>query len=179
MSSIRPAIIGVGNMLMGDDGVGPAAIGLLRDRGLDARADLIDAGLAFSETLCDLEPDRPIVILDAVRGGGRPGCLYRIDVDDLDPSAASMGAAMSLHEASVLPALRMEALTGREFNDVTIFGIQPGHLDWGMELSGPVAEAMEKLVRAVCRHLDEHEALLLPGLDSPRSACVAGRSENR
>ena len=141
-----PAIVGVGNTLMGDDGVGPAAIAELRRRGVGRRAELIDAGLAFSEVLCDLEPSQPLIVIDAVRGRGRPGTVYQLRLDEL---AAEAGAPVSLHEVSVLPALRMEALAGRNFADVTVLGVEPAELAWGEGLSDGMADAMEELIRAV------------------------------
>ena len=162
MSDRRPAIVGVGNVLMGDDGVGPAALDALRRAGAGDRAELIDAGLAFSEVLCDLTPEKPMIVVDAVRGQGEPGSIYRLTPADLDPETGAMTAAMSLHEVNVLPALRMEALAGRRFHNVTIYGVEPGKLDWGEGLSGPVAEAVEKLVEIVCRHLDEFAAVPAP-----------------
>jgi len=143
---------------MGDDGVGPAAIEHLRAEGFDQRAELWEAGLAFSEVLCDLKPDRPLVIIDAVRGGGAPGEVYRLDLADLDGRSGAMSAAISLHELSVLPALRMETLAGREFSDVTIFGVEPGRIDWVEGLSTPVAKALKNLTQAITEYLDEHVA---------------------
>lgn len=154
-------------MLMGDDGVGVAAVEALRRRGLGGRAELIDAGLAFSEVLCDLAPARPLVVLDAVRGGGRPGTVYRLTADEL--GAGSLSAAVSLHEVNVLPALRMEALAGREFTDVTIFGVEPAVIEWTEQLSPPVAGAVEKLVDAVRLYLDERA-------DGPQPAQAAARA---
>lgn len=153
--SDRAVIVGVGSILMGDDGVGPAAVGELRRRGLDDRAELIDAGLAFSEVLCDLDPSQPLIVLDAIRGSGEPGSVYRLSLNDLDAAQGAMAHAVSLHEVSVLPALKIEALTGREFADVTIFGVEPGRLAWGDELSEPVAAAMDKLIEAVLKHVEE------------------------
>ncbi len=155
MSRPRPAIIGVGNVLMGDDGVGVAAIELLRERGLDERAQLIDAGLAFSEVLCDLQPEQSIIIIDAARGGSPAGSVYRLDVSDLDGRSGAMSAAVSLHEVGVLSALKMETLGGREFTDVTVFGVEPLDLRWREGLSAPVAEALERVVEAVCDYLDQ------------------------
>ena len=154
MSDLRPAIVGVGSVLMGDDGVGPAAVEDLRRLGYAARAELIDAGLAFSDALCDLEPSRPLVIIDALRGGGPPGSVYRLGPAELAEGAGSMARAVSLHEVNVLPALRMEALAGREFANVTIFGVEPEEIAWGEKLSPPVAKAIEKVVRAVCEYLE-------------------------
>ncbi len=143
---------------MGDDGVGPAAVEMMRRRGLGRRAELIDAGLAFSQVLCDLPPEAPLIVIDALRGGGPPGSLYKLTCADLAPEGGSMASALSLHELNVLPALRMEALAGREFTDVTIFGVQPGRLAWGEGLSPAVAGAMEELIQAVRGHLDERRS---------------------
>jgi len=154
-------------VLMGDDGVGPAAIDALRRRGMGDEADLFDAGLAFSEVLCELEPDRPVIVLDALRGPGPPGSIYRLTPADLSGDGGSLASAVSLHEVNVLPALRMEALAGREFKDVTILGVEPDRVEWAEGLSPPVAAAMDKLVQAVARLLDERTA-------APRTAEACG-----
>jgi hydrogenase maturation protease len=148
---------------MGDDGVGPAAVEALRRRGVSDRAELIDAGLAFSDALCDLQPSRPLLVIDAVRGGGPPGTVYRLGPGDLAEEAGSLARSVSLHEVSVLPALRMEALAGREFADVTVLGVEPGEVAWGERLSPPVAEALEKVVDEVCRYLEMGATAALSG----------------
>jgi hypothetical protein len=76
----------------------------------------------------------------------------------MDPAGGSTSVAMSLHELSVLPALKMEALAGREFTDVTVLGVEPGAVGWGQGLSAATAGAMEKLLDAVCHWLDERAA---------------------
>jgi len=148
--------VGVGNVLMGDDGVGPAAVEAMRADAPAAKAELIDAGLAFSEVLCDLDPARPMAIIDAVRGGGAPGSIYRLTPAELAGETGSMASAVSLHEVNVLPALRMAALAGRSFDDVTIFGVEPESLGWGLPLSASVAQAVEKLRQMIGRYVDEH-----------------------
>ena len=154
MSETRPAVVGVGNILMGDDGVGPKVIELLRDRGADERAELIDAGLAIGDVMCDLDPKQPLVIVDAVRGGNAPGSIYRLDPSQIDARTASLGAALSLHEVNVLPALHLEALTGRVFRDVTIFGVEPVGVAGGQALSPAVAEAARKVAEMISACLD-------------------------
>jgi hydrogenase maturation protease len=149
--------VGVGNVLMGDDGVGPAAIEVLSRRGLGGSSELIDAGLAFGEVLCDLSPDRPLVIIDAARGGGPPGSIYRLGLEEL-AEGGSMAAAVSLHEVSIVPALRMAALAGRRFADVTLFGVEPQRVAWAEGLSAPVAAAVERLADEIRRHLGARAA---------------------
>jgi len=142
-------ILGVGNVLMGDDGVGIAAVRAIARRGTPAGAVLHDAGLAVADVLSGLDPADPLIVVDAVRAGGPAGQVYRLSLDALQPDAAALSGAMSLHELSVAPALRLEALTGRVFADVTLLGVEPGRVGWSTELSEPVAAAVETLCDAV------------------------------
>ncbi len=158
MFDVTVNIVGVGNTLMGDDGVGPAAVDRLAARGVPAHIRLHDAGLAASDVLSRLDPDDPLIVIDAVRAGGPAGAVYQVDVDPgapapLGPGAEGLpGIAVSLHELSVVPALEMEALTGRVFSNVTVFGVEPARVAWGEGLSPAVASALDRLVDAVLDH---------------------------
>ena len=144
-------IVGVGNTLMGDDGVGPAAVERLAARGVPAHVRLHDAGLAVSDVLGQLDPDDPLIVIDAVRAGGPAGAVYQVDVDALAGEGLP-SAAVSLHELSIVPVLEMEALTGRVFSNVTVFGVEPARVAWGEGLSPAVASALDRLVDAVLDH---------------------------
>jgi len=156
-------IVGVGNVLMGDDGIGPAAVEALAARALPAGAALHDAGLAVSDVLGTLDPQAPLVVIDAVRGGAAPGRLHRLRLEAPWAGGAPLAGAVSLHEISVLPALRIEALTGRAFRDVTVFGVEPGRVAWGEGLSPPVAAAIAPLADAVAELVDAKLACTAAG----------------
>lgn len=146
-------IVGVGSTVMRDDGIGPAAIERLRERGVPEGVCLHDAGLALSDVLTTLDPAAPLILVDAVRAGGPAGSLYKLPLDPLASDAdAGAGGMLSLHELSVVPALRLEALAGRAFADVTVFGVEPAEVAWGDKLSPAVAGAMDRLVDAVLNH---------------------------
>ena len=149
MSSRTVNIVGVGNVLMGDDGVGPAAIERLCRAAVPEGVCLYDAGLAVSDVVGGLSPDDPLIVIDALRAGGQAGDVYRAALEDLHLVEGSLAGAMSLHELSVLPALRIEAMTGRTFRNVTVFGIEPGAVEWGAGLSAEAEEALNELVEAV------------------------------
>ena len=162
MPDVRVNIVGVGNTLMGDDGVGPAAVEALGARSdLPAGAALHDAGLALADVLGQLDPDVPMIVVDAVRGDQAPGAVYRVSLSELSDDGAAPGGPISLHEISVIPALRIEALTGRVFRDVTVFGVEPGSVAWGQGLSAPVAGALEKIITAVLQHADKNQPVAL------------------
>ncbi len=152
MSEGTVNVVGVGNTLMGDDGVGPAAIERLKERGDREGVTLWDAGLAVSDVLGLMDPADPLIVVDAVRAGGEPGTVYeaRIDVTADDEESAE-GAMFSLHEVSAVPALKLEAITGRVFGDVTVVGVEPAVVEWGEGLSPTVEAALGKLVDAVLR----------------------------
>ena len=153
MCRTRANVVGVGSTLMSDDGVGPAAIARLAARGVPEGIELHDAGLALSGVLGTLDPSVPLIVVDAVRGGGAPGTIHEIRLDAATCEAAG-GPMMSLHELSVVPALRLEALTGRVFADVTVFGVEPEKLEWGERLSPAVAAALDAVADAVLKHVE-------------------------
>ena len=163
MSKTVANVVGVGSTLMCDDGVGPAAIDRLSCRGVPVGVRLHDAGLSVSDVLGGLDPSVPLVVIDAVRGSGPPGTVYEIHLDSGTPEVAGAGRMLSLHELSVVPALELEALTGRVFSDVTVFGVEPETLQWGENLSPAVAGALDKLTRAVIQHVQTMCPSSLPG----------------
>jgi len=156
-------IVGVGSTLMGDDGVGPAVVDALARRGGSDGVALHDAGLAVSDVLGRLDPADPLIVVDALRAGGQPGDVYRADLDELALAEGSSAACLSLHELNVLPALRMEALSGRAFRNVTVFGVEPASIEWGEGLSAPVAAAVERVSNAILQHVDAQRTIAVAG----------------
>jgi len=162
-------ILGVGNTLMGDDGVGPLAAQALLRGPLPEGAAVYDAGLAVSDVLGALDPSAALIVIDALRAAGPPGTVYQAQLEDMTLMEGTLAGLLSLHEISVLPALRIEAMTGREFRDVTVFGVEPASARWGEGLSAPVARAMRKLTGAVLEHAARKlESLLAAAGDTTR-----------
>ena len=162
MSERRVNILGIGNPLMGDDGVGPAAIERLGARGVPEGVDLWDAGLAVSDVLGMLGPADPLIVIDAVRAGGRPGQIHRLRLDVPDLDAPAERDMLSLHELSIVPALRIEALTGRVFADVIVLGVEPAACEWGEGLSLAVADALEDVIDEILTHVRNEPAASEP-----------------
>lgn len=160
-------IVGVGSTLMGDDGVGSAVVEALARREVPDGVRLHDAGLAVSDVLGRLAPGETLIVVDALRAGGRAGQIYRACLDDMRPEGGRLHGCLSLHELSVLPALRMEALSGREFKDVTVFGVEPETVAWGEGLSPVVAAAAERLAGAILEYIDARHACAAAGEPSP------------
>jgi hydrogenase maturation protease len=151
-------ILGVGNSLAGDDGVGVRAIEALAAAGpLPEGIRLLDVGVLGLDILAWVQPDEPVVILDAVRGPGEPGTLYRFGLDEIEAPA---GPRLSVHDLGVADALHAARLMGRPLRG-TLIGVEPGRIEaFTAGLSPAVAAALPALQAAAIR---EAERLLASG----------------
>lgn len=144
----KTLVAGVGNILLGDEGLGVHAVRALIARGLPAGVGAVDAGTALGELLAELKGYGKLILVDAVRGGGTAGALYRMEILSRDDLA---GAArpLSLHEFGVAEALdqarALDVLPAR----VVLVGMEPECLAPGMELSAACARALPGLIRLI------------------------------
>jgi len=139
-------ILGVGNLLLGDEGLGIHFVRMLSRDGLDyANLEIIDAGIC-PEFVSFVEDAYKLIIVDAIRGGKEPGTVYRFNVDEI---AMDLPVTLSLHELSVIDSLKILKLLGKEPKNTIIVGIEPKHIGWGSELSLVVEHKLRELRRIV------------------------------
>jgi hydrogenase maturation protease len=108
---------------------------------------VVEVGTALLDALHLLEWADRVIAVDAMQAGSEPGTVYRFGPDDVDRPEA----AWSLHELGLVAALRL--LPDNCIPPITIFGVQPGRIDYGLELTAPVAAAVRKVVAAVRQEL--------------------------
>jgi len=144
----RTLVAGVGNILLGDEGIGVRAVRALTAEGLPAGVDVVDAGTALGDLLGVLQGYRKLILVDAVRGGGRPGDVYRLEIRSRDDLVAA-ARPLSLHEFGVAEALDQARVLGVLPARVVLIGMEPERLEPAMELSDTCARALPELVRIV------------------------------
>ena len=125
--------------------------------GLPAGAAVYDMGTALIDLPSEVSGCRRVVVLDAVRSGGEPGSVYRLELDDLP--VAKTGQPLSLHDLGVRGMLAMARLSGLELGPAVLVGVEAGDVSLGEGLSAPVEAA---LPRAVEIAIEEIEAALKP-----------------
>lgn len=164
MACLRVAVLGVGNVLRRDDGVGVHVIGELRRQfRFPDGVRLVDGGLGGPGLLGVVEGVEALIAVDAVRGGHPPGTLYRIPASELlragggGPGSmaarVSSGGLLSYHEAGLLDLIAA-ALQAEPGLRAIILGVEPAETrEWGMELSEPVAARVPQLVDLVLTEL--------------------------
>jgi hydrogenase maturation protease len=141
----RILIAGLGNLLLQDDGVGVHAV---RELQKDPPPGVLvaEVGTQVLGVLHLLEWADNVLALDAMQAGGAPGTIYAFGVDDV----AEPEIQVSLHELGLRAALRM--LPQPTQVEIAVLGVEPEVIDYGLELSPPVAAALPRLLRAA-RHM--------------------------
>lgn len=151
----RIVVVGMGNTLRQDDGVGCRVVERLlaragRPDGLPAEVTLLDGGVLGLELLAYLEGATHWLLIDAVRTGAAPGSLVRLAGDAIP---AKLPLKLSLHEAGVLDLLAMARLRNTVPPHLVLWGVEPATVAWSTELTPVVAASLEPLVDAVVREV--------------------------
>jgi hydrogenase maturation protease len=151
MALAKTAIFGIGNILMGDDGVGPAVARYLEENFEFADSITVEDLGTPSLDLPSYLMDRDLVVfVDAVASDDKPpGTIVRYNRDEI--VAVPAGIHLSPHEPSINDALQVLDFAGHAPKDVVLIGVVPKTLDGGVQLSAEVAAAVPELVSQVLR----------------------------
>ena len=139
-------VVGCGNLLRGDDGVGPILVRHLWERGMPEGLRLVDGGTAGMDVAFQMRGAGRVVIVDASVTGAVPGTVYRVPGSEL----AQLPPLEGLHTHSFrwdhAIAFARWALADACPDDITVFLIEAANIAIGAELSPEVTTAMEKVI---------------------------------
>ncbi len=139
---IQVLVLGLGNELLTDDGVGVHVVRKLRKELSIEGVEVLEVGTAILHAQHLLEQAACVIAIDAVRAGDEPGAVYRFDVDQ-----AHMNQPATLHELGIVGVLQLMPEQRRP--QVTILGIEPETIDYGMELSSAVQASVPRVALIV------------------------------
>ena len=147
-------VLGLGNPLRKDDGVGPRVIEALEARGLPEGVAALDGGTGGLDLLRVIERWNDVVIVDAAevdagRGLVAPGEFVRFTSKQAQLSESPH--TFSLHHAGLAEALALARALDRPLPSIVIFGVQPKDVGWGEGLSPDVEAKLPALVDAVLK----------------------------
>jgi hydrogenase maturation protease len=145
-------VIGCGNLLRGDDAVGPMLIRRLWEQGVpDDGVLLVDGGTAGMDVAFKMRGARKVVIVDASSTGAAPGTVYQVPAAELE----SLPPLDGLHSHSFrwdhALSFGRWLLADDYPADITVFLIEAASVEFGAELTPAVAEAMELVAGRVRR----------------------------
>jgi len=142
-------VLGIGNLLLSDEGVGVKAVEELENRyDCSDAVEIVDGGTSGSELLPYFDDRSHILIIDAVKTGNQPGTIVRIE----NPPAFFQ-KKISPHQIGLADVLGLAAITDNLPRNITLFGIEPKELSTGLDLSTDVARNLSRLVDMVVAEL--------------------------
>jgi hydrogenase maturation protease len=144
-------VIGLGNPLMGDDGVGLAALACLRDEWRLAGVELVDGGTWGLSLLPVIEDAERLVLVDAIAAHGAPGDIIALSRERLP---IYLSRKLSPHQVDMKDALALAEWRGKLPAEIVAIGVQPGVVALGTELSDVVGPQLDLLVRTVVAQLE-------------------------
>jgi len=148
------AVIGLGNVLLGDDGFGPFVVELLRTRYVfPPEVELLDLGTPGLGLITYLHGHDAVVIVDAVTGAGNPGDVRVYEGAELE--RLPIAPRVSPHDPAVSEALGVARLAGTGPIDVCLVGAVPGSRELGAGLSPRARAAADAAAEIVRRRVEE------------------------
>jgi hydrogenase maturation protease len=143
-------ILGIGNMLLRDEGVGVHVAQRLQSIDLPEEVELMDGGVLGLDLLEHLEGREKIIIVDAVQGGKAPGTIYRLRRKNMGKENRPL---LSLHDIDLSHVLEVADLMGQHLDPV-IIGIEPKDLSVGLELSPEIEVKIPDIIKLVMEEIE-------------------------
>ncbi len=145
---MRTAVIGVGNRMMRDDGIGPCLISKLKEMdSFPSDIDLIDEGVGGMRIIHDMEGYEKVLIIDSADFGGEPGEYKLFRPEDVETVKQISGR--SLHEMDLINTLELAKLTGGAPEDIMIMAIQPELVEMREGISESLLERIDEYIKTV------------------------------
>lgn len=150
----RILVLGVGNILFTDEGVGVRTVEHLeRQYEFSENVTLMDGGTLGMRLMDPIMEHDMLIVIDAVRAGDEPGSIYRLTGEDLRKSIAFRN---SMHQTDLVDTLIFCEMAGKR-PDAVVIGIEPFDMDtMATEVSGDAAERMPRLAEVVLKEVSEH-----------------------
>jgi hydrogenase maturation protease len=154
-------VLGLGNSILRDEGLGVRAVERLRERyALPEAVEALDGGTLGLHLLPYLEGVRSLLIVDAVRVTEPPGTLVRLEGDAI-PQA--LGHRLSLHQFGLSELLAVARTQGPPPERIVLWGMVPERIEPGLDLTPEVAANLDTLVERVAGELAGWGLAAAPG----------------
>ncbi len=148
---MKTLVLGLGNVLLSDEGVGVHVVRLLQERyRFPPDVEILDGGTLGLDLLPYVEETDRLLIVDAVQMDAPPGTVARLEGDQIP---AALNLKYSLHQMGLTDLLAAASLRGRYPPEVVLWGVQPASLEVGLDLSPTVAAQIEVLLANVLAEL--------------------------
>ena len=139
-------ILGLGNILLRDEGVGVWIAEELAKRNLPENVEIIDGGTAGLDILSSMKDVDKLIIIDALQGDEKPGTVYRLHPEDLPVPSDSY---VSVHQMNIVEGLNIAQKTGNAPQEAVIIGVEPEDMDWGLGVTSNIQQKFPEIIDIV------------------------------
>lgn len=156
-------VLGIGNLIMSDDGVGVRVVQeLKRSYRFPGNVMVVDGGTLGLDLLPMLESATHLILVDAVEFGEKPGTLIRLIGEELP---VALETKLSPHQMGLKDLLAVSELMGHSPGEMVLIGVQPGSIEMGIELTADVYVALDEMMSKVLFELERFEICFEPTLE--------------
>jgi len=149
----RVLVLGIGNLVMSDDGVGVKVVQQLqREYCFGENVEIMDGGTLGLDLLPMLEGIDHLIVVDAVETGRKPGTCVRLAGEELP---LALETKVSAHQMGLKDLLSVARLLGHSPGEMVLVGVQPGSIEMDTELTPEVAAVLQVLADNVLEELNK------------------------
>jgi hydrogenase maturation protease len=146
-------ILGIGNILLRDEGVGVHVIKKMKEFPLPVNVEILDGGTAGLDLVDFISNYKKLIVIDAVRTGEKPGTIYRLTEENLGTKPK---AIMSFHDIDFLDALMMSEVIGEKPKEIIVIGIEPKDMSDGIDLTPEIEELIPRIIEIVMKEINHN-----------------------
>ena len=159
--SKRVLVLGLGNILLKDEGVGVHVVEELQKRDLTGNVEVIDGGTAGLDILLSQDGTYKLIVIDAIRAGQKPGTIYeaRFETGEIDRLTKvfkeKKRLKISLHQVGLIDALIVAERTDCAPSEIIVIGVEPREMDEGLGLTDQVKQRIPEIINTVLEEIED------------------------
>jgi len=142
-------IIGIGNILLQDDGFGVHVIKQLENEMLPSTIELVDGGTSTLDMLGFFLDYKKVIVVDCLRAGLKPGTIYKIKPEDIKNYEKEN---LSIHDVQILDVVNMAKMMDKT-PEVIIFGIEPEKISLELEMTETMISKIPEIIAHIKKEL--------------------------
>lgn len=142
-------IIGIGNILLRDDGVGVHVVKELEKENLPSTIELVDGGTSTLDTISYFTDYKKVIVVDSLKANYEPGTIYKIKPEDINNYKKEN---LSIHDVQILDVVKMVNMLG-SYPEVVIYGIEPKEIRFDLEMTDTIRNAIPEVIKHIKKEL--------------------------
>lgn len=160
MEKITVTVLGVGNILLQDEGFGVRVIEEMTRRfSFPSYVQVLDGGTLGMELMRFIDGTEKLILVDAIAGGKDPGTLYEFKNEQVK---AYFKEKVSAHELGIQDVLAVLEVLEKPIAEMVVLGVQPESLDVSLELTPLTASRIDSVIEKIVAQLQTWQVEVIP-----------------